>query len=401
MLIWFALIIPILTAIGLLIWFKHKTVWWEFMLPFLVSLICVSVAKWGTETLQTSDTEFWGGWATHAEYFERWNERVSCRHTKYCSRTRRDSQGRTSTVREACGNEHSYDVDDHPAKWVLYDSNEESQSISSQEFERFTKLWRDRRFVDLHRSYHSVDGDKYVTKWNPSEDQTMIPITTKHTYENRVQAASSVLSFREVENAAELGLFEYPDLRGFDQRAVLGNGGEHMAQADLLLRFWNAKLGRSKQVHMFILVFPAGSTLETGLNQESYWKGGNKNEFTLALGIDQFNKVTWAYVISWTDVERLKVDVREFALEQGTLDLVALIKYMVPEVQKRFERKPFADFSYLTVEPSGWAVVLSFLLTLLVNGGLSMWIIKNKHQELSWNRDDDASSGSSWSRTGW
>jgi len=134
---------------------------------------------------------------------------------------------------------------------------------------------------------------------------------------------------------------------------------------------------------MFILQFGPESTLETGLAQESYWKGGNKNEFILAIGTDRSGKVTWAHVISWTEVDRLKIDVREFALNQGTLDLLDLSQYMVEEVNERFVRKSFAEFSYLTVEPPGWAVALSYVLTLLVNLGLSVWIIHNHHEEWS------------------
>jgi hypothetical protein len=377
--IWGAIAVPILTAVVLLTWFRHKTVWWEFLVPLLVSIVCIALFKYTTEKVQTSDTEFWGGWATHAEYFERWNERVPCSHTKYCSETCRDSDGKTYSCSKPCGKQHAYDVDDHPARWVLYDSNGESQSIGSGAFEGFAGKWHSRTFVDLHRNYHTVDGDKYVATWDKDE-ATFVAVTTQHTYENRVQAATSIFNFPEVDPKL-WKLYEYPGIGTYDQVAILGASGPQTKEADALLRRWNAKLGRSKQVKMFILQFGPDSTLETGLAQENYWKGGNKNEFILALGADRSGKVTWAHVISWTEQDRLKIDVREYALHQDTLDLVDLVNYMGPEIQKNFERKAFADFSYLTVEPPGWAIALSYILTLLVNLGLSFWIVNNRHQE--------------------
>ncbi|KKW33404.1 MAG: hypothetical protein UY76_C0003G0009 [Candidatus Uhrbacteria bacterium GW2011_GWA2_52_8d] len=389
MIIWGAMAIPVLTAIVLLVWFKHKTVAWEFIIPFAVSIICIALFKFTTEKVQTADSEFWGGWATQAEYFERWDERVSCMHTKYCkrsvSRRRPDGSTHSDTERYACGTEHMYDVDIHPPRWVLHDSNGEHQSVSSAQFERLATMWGNRLFVELGRRYHSIDGDKFVATWDKDE-ATFVPVTTEHTYENRVQASTSIFNFQEVD-LKTWNLYEYPGIGSYDQPSILGAHTDQTQEADLLLRIWNAKFGNGKQVKMFVLLFGPQTTLETGLAQENYWKGGNKNEFTLALGTDHAGKVTWAHIISWTEAGRLKIDVREHALHQEKLDLVELSQYMVDQVGKNFVRKPFADFSYLTVEPPGWAVALSYFLTLLANVGLSWWIIHNRHQE--WTSDSE------------
>lgn len=379
MIIWGALSIPIITSVVLLLAFRHKTVVWEYVVLFAVSVLCVVAFKFAAEKVTTTDTEFWGGWVARAEYFERWDEKVPCTHTKYCTRTvtRSGSDGRThtETERHPCGTLHLFDVDTHPPKWILTDSNEESQSITSAQFEGLATNWANRKFVDMHRHYHSIDGDEYVTVWD-KRDETLVPVTTMHRYENRVQSATSIFNFSEVDPKV-WGLYEYPGIETWDQRAILGNVGPNLDEADKLLRFWNAKLGYVKQVKMFILIFPQGATLETGLAQENYWRGGNKNEFILAVGVDEANKATWAHVISWTEEDRLKIDVREYAKQQGTINLVDLVEYMAGEVHKRFERKPFVEFSYLTVEPPTWAVLLSYILTLLIDAGLGVWIVLN------------------------
>ncbi|NQV88771.1 MAG: hypothetical protein HQ488_00410 [Parcubacteria group bacterium] len=382
MIIWGAMAVPVVTALVLLGWFRHKTVAWEFLIPFAVSIVCIGLFKWGAEKHETTDTENWGGWGAVAEYYERWDEEVPCSHVKYCTRsvtrTRSDGTTYSDTKQYDCGRLDPYDVDDHPAYWRVTDSNGETQRISSTKFEWFATRWGERRFVDLNRNYHLIDGDKYVANWD-RDDVTLVPITTKHTYENRVQAASSVFNFEEVDPTV-WGLYEYPSISGLDQRAVLG-AVRDADKADTRLRFWNAKLGAVKQVKMFLLVFGPESTLETGLAQENYFKGGNKNEFILTLGVDATGNVTWAHVISWTEEDRLKIDVREYALDQDKLDLVDLVEYMAAEVHKNFERKEFEDFSYLMVEPPLWSVLLSYFLTILINIGLSAWIVMNRHSE--------------------
>src|SRR3990172_10624960 len=136
MLIWAAMLIPVLTAIILLVFFGRKTVWWEFALPFLVSIICILVGKMIAISVATSATEFWGSAATDAVYYEAWNEKVNCRHPVYCTRpvtkhkkvthytgtgeNRRSYETSESYVdieRYHCGWEHSYDVDDHAPYW--------------------------------------------------------------------------------------------------------------------------------------------------------------------------------------------------------------------------------------------------------------------------------------------
>jgi len=45
---------------------------------------------------------------------------------------------------------------------------------------------------------------------------------------------------------------------------------------------------------------------------------------------------------------------------------------------KNQEVKEFADFSYITVEPSGWAILLTYIVTILANVGISVFAIKNE-----------------------
>lgn len=380
MIIWAAVVIPVL-AVGVLYWkFHRKLVWWEVGLLVLIPVALVWVSKLLIETSQTTDTEFWGGWVTKAEYYEDWNERVSCRHPIPCSHPTysTDSNGRrvqTGYAHSNDGHYHLYDVDEHPPYWQIHGSNGETIRTSSADFERLAKRFGNRRFVDLNRNYHSNDGDKYVAVWGGA-DETLEPVTTQHTYENRVQASSSVFNYQEVDPQT-YDLFEYPAVQGYRQKCILGNGGPTTVEGTQRLALWNAKLGKLKQVRMFVLIFQ-GKPMQAAMEQESYWKGGNKNEFIVCIGTDKANKVQWCHVFSWSEAEVLKVEARNFVMEMEDLDLVALADWLGPAVQEKFVRKEFADFSYLTVEPPLWAVLTVFGITLLVTAGLSVWFVLNE-----------------------
>jgi hypothetical protein len=64
--------------------------------------------------------------------------------------------------------------------------------------------------------------------------------------------------------------------------------------------------------------------------------------------------------------------------EGKPVDLVALMPWIAENIEQRFVRRQFAEFSYLTVEPPLWMVILTFLLTIGVNVGISYWIIQNE-----------------------
>jgi hypothetical protein len=112
------------------------------------------------------------------------------------------------------------------------------------------------------------------------------------------------------------------------------------------------------------------------------WENGNKNEFILCIGVDKEFNVEWANVFSWCEQELLKLEVRDFVLDQKKLNLEEVVGYMTTNVDRKFSRREFAEFSYLSVEPPFWGIMLTFFLTLAVDAGLAYWIIHNEHHDL-------------------
>lgn len=378
---WFAILIPIVGILVAVRLWPHRMTRWELLLPCGVCVPLIFLGKIVGVYSQTNDWEYWTSPGTQAEYYEDWNERVSCRHPRY--KTVSDGKGGTKTVSD--GYEHAYDVDYHPPYWELVDDSGNTVSISSEKFETLAgNRWRNRRFVELHRDYHTDDGDKYVTTWDGS-DERMEVVTTLHRYENRPQAANSVFNYPDVtdEDKARFSLVEYPEVTDFYHADnVLGAQVPRMAVAERKLSLVNARLGGAKQIRIFLILYK-NQPLDASFAQESLWKGGNKNELVLTMGLNSENKLTWARVFSWSDVEEVKVRVRNLALEQmgEALDLERVIDGLTPLVTAQWRRKSFSDFDYLRVDPPLWSVVLTYLLTMAATCLTVWWCVENEHSD--------------------
>lgn len=376
---WLAIMFTILTVITCYIFFEAKIVWWETIIPIASVLLFILIFKVTAETIMTTDTEYWSGYVTSAEYFEPWDEEVSCSHPKYCSESYTDSDGKSQTREVQCGYQHLYDVDYHWEYWQKTDNNGITKTVNQSEFNRLVTVLGNKNFVDLGRDYHSRDGDKYMSKWIGSDESIDIMCHT-HRYENRVQASNSVFSFQEVseEDHKSNKLFEYPEVdRNFKQRHILGANNRY---AEKQMEILNAKLGRKKQVKAFILVFNGKSKKSAEL-QEQYWKGGNKNEFIVCVGVDTYNNIKWSHMISWNKNKTLNIRLRNWIMEQKSLNLANLSKEMYVQIDEHFQRQEFADFSYIHIDLTIGQMIWLWILTILISVGSGFWMVMNNITE--------------------
>ena len=211
--------------------------------------------------------------------------------------------------------------------------------------------------------------------------EKLIPLSTKHTYVNKVRSSRSVFNFQEIhsDDVKKYGLYDYPKHGMFKGTEDLINYNPIYGWSDpndsKKLQRYNGLLGNNKRVHMLILIFK-NQPYEAGVMQEAYWKGGNKNEFILCIGLSG-KRISWTKVISWTDVNELKVYVARKVKEMDTLSMPAVVDFMTGEVKQKFVKKDFKDFDYLAVEPSDRAVLIAFILTLVFTIGLAIFSIMN------------------------
>lgn len=173
-------------------------------------------------------------------------------------------------------------------------------------------------------------------------------------------------------------LFSYPEIYdNYKQQVILGGKGvPGYVEGEKEFRWLNGVLGPRKQLKFWVMIFHDAPSL-TGEKQEAYLKGGNKNEFIITIGVDSNNKVQWCHPFSWSDSEEMKIKIRDEVTRQEQLNLSWLANYVGPLADKEFVRKQFILFKYLSINLPWWQMVLSWLITLLVNVVLSAWIVKN------------------------
>lgn len=382
--IWFALIIPVVAVIILYVFFHKKIAWWESIMILVIISIVIMLMKYGTEVSQTSDKEYLMDYEINAQKFDEWDEEVPCRHEIPCSHPKycedRDKDGKV-TGEHQCGYEHSndgyyhpYDVDVHPEYCVAGTHLGRDVGISRDEYERLVVQWKATPiFVDMHRDYHSIDGDKHYVNWN-GDVNTVESLTFQRNYENRVQATHTILNFPEVDTAdvRYYTLKEYPD----NETSLLGEGN---SQINKYINQSNSLFASEKQVKIFYLIFK-NQPLEAALKQEQYWKGGNKNEVNICIGIDNNRKIKWSYVFSWTKKEIVKIQIRDSIMSSKVLSnqtYKSIIDYSNSVIVQKFERRQFKEFSYLTVEPTKGCVLWTFILSFILTVGLAVWVVNN------------------------
>lgn len=372
MLIWLNLLIPVFVVAILVIFFRSKMAWWEYLLVFGIPFITIAVCKFTSVISQTNTNECWNSYAIRACYYEAWDEWDN----ETCYRTVTDADGDSHTESYDCSHRDYY-----PAYWEVEDNIGGSYHIDQSYYKFLVSQWGQETFEDMHRDYYTQDGDKYFSNYNNNFDK-LLPLCTKHIYKNKVRSSKSIFNFQDVskEDFARYGLYDYPNFKLLNSTQDLINynpilGWNNIADSKKLQRY-NGALGSWKKVHMMILVF-RDKPYEASLMQEAYWKGGNKNEFVLCIGISK-NKIKWTKVISWTDKQDLKVYVTRVVKEMDTLNMSAVIDIVAANVRTKFVKKDFHDFDYITIEPSDTAILITLILTIISTVGLAIFSILNQ-----------------------
>lgn len=386
MIIWFLVLIPIVTILFLLIKYSQKVTWWEYLIHFGVAVLLIAVMKVIGEKSLTNDTEYWGDLIKQAKYYEPYSiwDHETCTRQVSCGT---DSKGNTKYCSESYDCSH---LDSHSARWEIVTVTGWEISISEDFYKQLLKKFGvNLCFQDMNRErecgfgdYVVDDGNMYYAEWNKTP-QTSCAVTKTHTYENKVQCSHSVFNFQNIkpEEAKKAGLYDYPDIKNYEVATILGAGKNitNLDSAEVKLHYLNGNLGPKKQVRVWILIF-YDKPLSTGKLQEIYWKGGNKNEFVITIGLDKQNNITWCYPFSWTDKSELKIGAREYVVSQKVLNLVNLSDYLYKELDSKWIRKQFKEFSYLTVEPPLWGLIVAFVLQIIFNIGYSIWSVKNEYE---------------------
>lgn len=378
MLIYLNMAIPVIAILLMILFFGKKFQLWEYAIIFAIPLIGIIIAKSVSINNQTRDEEILNYYFVSAKYTEFYQTYVH----QTCTRcVRYDSTG--------CVQEETYDCsycDDHPPHWEATDNLGKIHSISENKYNELVLLWNNESKIELNRNinYHfgcGVDGDAFITKIKNDSLKYIVPFIKKHVYENRVQCSDNIFNFQEIDSSDKrlYGLYEYPPENTFNYNPILGVNN---LEASKRLSKWNGKLGLHKRCHLLICVFKNKSNI-AATKQESYWKGGNKNEVVLCIGVDNDNKISWTYVFSWTDNQLLKIELRDEILAMNNFDLIKIVDHFGNKVSKSkgWIKKSFKEFSYINVEPTHTTIIITFIITLILTVVLCVYGINNRFED--------------------
>lgn len=375
--VWLALIVPLITAAVLLLLYRTKTCWWEYLLVIGPSIVIIFLLKLIMVSYNTRDTEYLGDHITHVRHYDAWDEWI----TRTCSYTTCTTSGKTTICTP-----HYYDCsyrDYHAEYWVKITSAGKEIVINYTEYVKLLRRFGSQEeFVEMNRHYYTIDGDAQQYAWlgGPLEVEA---VATEHAYTNKVKASHSVFKFQDISDkeAKEWKLKDYPEVSNYRQPVVIGAYPVPL-RVQRKLYYINGVYGPKHQVRVFILLYK-NQPYSAVNKQVSYWQGGNKNELLIHIGLDSLTyKMQWYDATSWMDKPEAAAAIKSYLSTQDKFNLDGLTDNLMQVIPHHWHRKNFSDFDYLEVEIT--PVQLSWLLILLLayNVGISVWVVRNQYDEI-------------------
>ena len=384
--IWLTLLIPLIVSIVIYFYFNSinndSYNWQTNKIEIFLYVSCIPVGFVAFVILITSlimenynqtDTEYLSYYISKIRHEDEWNEQVRVRKTR--------------TYRDADGKEHeeTYYVNEtkyHPEKHIAYLNNDDKITISGQYYNQIKKSWNvPMKFIDMHRHYHTIDGDAQEYEWNNNKE-TIETYVIEHQYKNKIIGSQSAFKFNEIteKEAKQLGLYDYPELKGHTQNFIIGYDKFVSHKNRRQIQILNSLYGKDKEVTFFVLIYP-NTTVSIVEDQRSYWQGGNKNEFVICVGVDSLtNNVQWAQCFSWLDDVTMEVECRDFIVKQKTFNINKLSEWLENHLEL-WKRKEFKDFDYLNVNLSDKqeiAIIITVIILSIIIGIIEYNILKEK-----------------------
>lgn len=309
------------------------------------------------------DIEFLSGYVTLAKHHYPWTERVVYYETVS------DGKGRTRQVQRVR-------YVHHPDEWMWVLNTGHVSDISEQMYAELEYRWGGNSYpISVSHPNCVAGGGGEAVDWD--REVTHVETETyEQRYANPLDHSNSIFRYEEIspEQAKEKGLYDYPKIRNMKQEPILGlgiaTGGDQRA-----FQLLNAMNGKSRQVHFFVLLYDAAKGMTIAEEQRAYWHGGNKNEFTICLGIEQDsekgNLLRWCNAFSWMDEPVLELAIESWARDQQgqPLDLQAFAQWLTEHLDL-WKRKEWKDFAYLSDPMRTWQLISIFAMAIVTCGGI-------------------------------
>lgn len=352
-------IVPPVVAFWLIMQYPSEYCWVQIICAIAFDALIYFLIKRSGQT-----REYLSAYAVATEHHNSWTERV------LVTMTYTDSNGKQHTRTEV---RHVY----HPDRWLLYFNTARTKDISSWLYNELIARWNSpMQFINpVHiNCVAGGGGQRYDFDGLRSGAYTT---TYKGWYTNYILNSNSIFKSEKISSAQarNLGLVDYPsgssanNTFGDEIDCILPSAKLEMDIPSEWMRemnLFNAFFGQSRQIHVFVLLYPASLGLQTAVQQRNYWRGGNKNELSICLGIEETDEVgyavRWCEAFSWCDIPQMESAVESWFLEHKALDFTALANWLTENIAL-WKRKEFKDFEYLKSKIPAWKSALIALAT--------------------------------------
>jgi hypothetical protein len=286
----------------------------------------------------------------------------------------------TSKEREHGHYEESYDCN------CSTDSNGH-RSCNTCYRDHYTVTWRANSTIGTFDIDHIDRTSRSVYNTPDPSRYTIInvgdPASRTHRFTNYVRAVDrSLFHFSVVDERYINMLPQYPsniyDIYKIDRVIPVGVNVPDLRQWNDDLSNMLKDLGPTKQVNASIVFVNADQAYLESLR--THWLNGKQNDVVVVVGTKEYPNIDWVGVLSWSDNELFKIELRDAVYVLKTIDRSTMLQTVHQHVAKSFTRKHFEDFDYLKydVDPPEWSIVLSLLLGIASALGMSYYSYRNR-----------------------
>ena len=383
----FLYLLPLLSCVVLFALTGGFYEWWVYALVVGGSMAFTGLIHWLMYRYRTHSKEYLGSFIYSIRHDDAWIERQ-----EYTERVS-DGKGGYKEVRRVR-------YIHHPDEYRYYTSIGTLYYFNRGDYNKIRHLWGTPCHHEQIYGSHIKGGVRYYQTYEysdlldelPTSDpfesrkvyRTMIPITEEHSYVNKIKNSNSIFRFEEISSktASEMGLWDYPDDYGYDMSPILGLDVD--AAIDDKYRMFNAYYGAIHQIRLFVLFFDSATQgVDIAEKQRAYWKGGNKNEFVICLGISK-GKVGWCHAFSWMDEPVLSVKIEDYFRSNPILDMAKLLEWLREHLCD-WKRKEFSDFKYIKVELNTLQYWSLFVLTIAANATAVYFLVDETNKSSYYN----------------
>jgi hypothetical protein len=352
-------------AVGAAMWINNKNVvWWEWLASSALGFMTTAIVHVLIVSGMTTDHEIWSGKVEYVVHYPKWIEEYQESHTRIIG------SGKNAHTETYYTTEHKT----HHPHWSSFESyggtDEVERDITEDQYNGIAKFLGG-VIVPKRGSRHGFDGGDRNDYYCHNTKGEIYPITSVHSFENRVKCSPTVFSFADVPVGTPV--FDWVgDDGNMATKRCLG-----AATASVNGFRWgqmNTRLGASKKVNVFLIGFGEKDSSIAHL-QEAKWIGGKKNDLVLCYGGSRSN-TTWAYVFGWTESMLVKRNLETILLENKIDDTI--IPKVEAEIRANYQIKDWSKFDYIAVEAPWWGVIVVMLVMALSQVAFMYWATQNE-----------------------